>query len=222
MRPCVAKTTINDPREFRLSKRLTNLPALRQIGFAANRRLLGVQRLSHNPIRAAEAFTAVHQPILTDIGARIPGLRLGDRRAHALLQALLMFRLLPAGFANRRPTPPARRPSRHTRDHRRSDELRPATAPCPRPDHPHPTQSPLPAHRDRAAPRHAAQPHPDPAATSRPGSAHRPRPTRTQHPAHPSLPATTNKPSINSPSKPDSPPNPQLDSIFPTSSDSAT
>ena len=43
----------------------------------------------------------MHQPIITDTGARIPGLRVGDRRAHALLQALLMFRLLPAGFANR-------------------------------------------------------------------------------------------------------------------------
>ena len=29
------------------------------------------------------------------------GLRLGDRRAHALLQALLVFRLLPNGFLNR-------------------------------------------------------------------------------------------------------------------------
>ena len=37
------ETTINDPREFGLSKRLTNLPALRQIGFSANRRLLGVK-----------------------------------------------------------------------------------------------------------------------------------------------------------------------------------
>src|SRR3954469_11763340 len=95
------ETTINDTRDFGIGKRLTNLPALREVGFSANRRLLGVQRLSHNPIRAAEAFTAVHQPIITDTGARIPGLRVGDRRAHALLQALLMFRLLPAGFANR-------------------------------------------------------------------------------------------------------------------------
>jgi hypothetical protein len=54
-----------------------------------------------NPIRAAEAFTAVHEPIVTDTGSRIDGLRLGDRRAHALLQALLMFRLLPNGFTNR-------------------------------------------------------------------------------------------------------------------------
>jgi hypothetical protein len=95
------ETTINDTNDFEIGKRLTNLPALREVGFSANRRLLGVQRLSHNPIRAAEAFTAVHQPIVTDDGHRIAGLRLGDRRAHALLQALLVFRLLPNGFRNR-------------------------------------------------------------------------------------------------------------------------
>ena len=60
MRPRVAKTTINDTRDFGLSKRLTNLPSLRQIGFTANRRLLGVQRLSHDPIRGAQAFTEPH------------------------------------------------------------------------------------------------------------------------------------------------------------------
>ena len=43
----------------------------------------------------------MHQPIITDTGQRVAGLRLGDRRAHALLQALLVFRLLPRGFANR-------------------------------------------------------------------------------------------------------------------------
>jgi hypothetical protein len=95
------ETTINNPDDFGIRKRLTNLPALREIGVSANRRLLGVQRLSHNPIRAAEAFTAVHDPITTDTGHRIARLRLGDRRAHALLQALLVFRLLPNGFANR-------------------------------------------------------------------------------------------------------------------------
>ncbi|MDF3313957.1 hypothetical protein P3H15_55140, partial [Rhodococcus sp. T2V] len=35
---------------FHLGKRLTHLPALREIGFHANRRLLRVQRLSHDPI----------------------------------------------------------------------------------------------------------------------------------------------------------------------------
>jgi hypothetical protein len=95
------ETTINDTRDFQIGKRLTNLPALREVGFAANRRLLGVQRLSHNPIRAEQAFTAVHHPIITSDGNRIAGLRLGDRRAHALLQALLVFGLIPNGFLNR-------------------------------------------------------------------------------------------------------------------------
>jgi hypothetical protein len=95
------ETTINDVGDFGLSKRLTNLPALRQIGFTANRRLLGVQRISHNPIRGAQAFTDLTAPIITDTGARIPGLRFGDVRAHALLQALLIHRLLPHGFTNR-------------------------------------------------------------------------------------------------------------------------
>jgi hypothetical protein len=95
------ETTINNTRDFGIGKRLTNLPALREVGFSANRRLLGVQRLSHNPIHAQEAFTAVHDPIITDAGHRIAGLRLGDRRAHALLQALLVFRLLPHGFLHR-------------------------------------------------------------------------------------------------------------------------
>jgi hypothetical protein len=43
------ETTINDPRDFGIGKRLTNLPALREVGFSANRRLLGVQRLSPDP-----------------------------------------------------------------------------------------------------------------------------------------------------------------------------
>src|SRR4029077_8218985 len=37
------ETTVNDTRDFGIGKRLTNLPALREIGFSANRRLLHVQ-----------------------------------------------------------------------------------------------------------------------------------------------------------------------------------
>jgi hypothetical protein len=97
------ETTINDTRDFGVSKRLTdqNLTALRQIGFSANRRLLSVQRISHDPIRGAHAFTDLTTPIITEAGTRIPGLRFGDPRVHALLQALLIHRLLPHGFTNR-------------------------------------------------------------------------------------------------------------------------
>ncbi len=95
------ETTINNTNDFGLSKRLTNLPALRQIGFTANRRLLGVQTISHDPIRGTQAFTSLAAPIIHDDGNRIPGLRFGDPRVHALLQALLVHRLLPRGFTNR-------------------------------------------------------------------------------------------------------------------------
>ena len=95
------ETTINDTRDFGLSRRLTNLPALRQIGFTASRRLLGAQRISHDPIRGARAFTALTAPVIHDDGTRIPGLRFGDTRVHALLPALLTHRLLPRGFTNR-------------------------------------------------------------------------------------------------------------------------
>jgi hypothetical protein len=95
------ETTINDPRDFRVSKRLTSLPELRQIGFSANRRLLGVQTISHDPIRGAEAFHHLTTPIVTGEHTRIPGLRFGDNRVHALLQVLLVHRLLVHGFTNR-------------------------------------------------------------------------------------------------------------------------
>jgi hypothetical protein len=95
------ETTINNTRDFEIGKLLTNLPALRKIGFSANRRLLRVQQLSHDPISGITALHTVTDPVTTPTGARIPGLRLGQRRSHALLAALPMFRLQPKGFTNR-------------------------------------------------------------------------------------------------------------------------
>ena len=42
------ETTINDTYDFAIGRALHNLPALREIGFAANRRLLHVESLSHD------------------------------------------------------------------------------------------------------------------------------------------------------------------------------
>jgi hypothetical protein len=77
------ETTINDTRDFQIGKRLTNLPALREVGFCANRRLLRVQRLSHDPITGADTLAAITGPVLTDGGTRIPGLALAQARSHA-------------------------------------------------------------------------------------------------------------------------------------------
>ena len=95
------ETTINQTMDFGLGKRLTNLPALRQIGYTANRRLLGVQRLSHDPITGADALHAACDPVIRANGTRIAGLRFTDPRAQALLHILLMFRLHTGGFASK-------------------------------------------------------------------------------------------------------------------------
>jgi hypothetical protein len=95
------ETTINDSRDFDIGKRLCNLPALREVGFAANRRLLAVQRLSHDPTIGADAISALTSPTLSPTGARIPALPFDSTRTQALLAALVIFRLLPHGFRNR-------------------------------------------------------------------------------------------------------------------------
>jgi hypothetical protein len=94
------ETTINDPRDFRLGKRLVNLPALRQVGFQANRRLLDVQRISQDCAVGEDAFRRLNEPVLVE-GQRGSALRFADVAVQALLSALLVFRLLPRGFSNR-------------------------------------------------------------------------------------------------------------------------
>ena len=95
------ETTINDARDFGIGKRLDNLPALRAAGFSATRRLLDVEKLSHDPADGQVAIAQLTAPLITGSGTRVAGLRLGDPRVHALLAALCVFRLLPRGFANR-------------------------------------------------------------------------------------------------------------------------
>ena len=59
------ETTINQSMDFGLGKRLTNLPALREIGYTANRRLLAVQRLSHDPIAGDSVLRSACDPSST-------------------------------------------------------------------------------------------------------------------------------------------------------------
>jgi hypothetical protein len=95
------ETTINNTRDFGIGKRLTNLPALREVGFSACRRLLRHQQLSHDPITGARQATALTSPVTTPAGTRVPGLPLAAARSHALLASLLLFRLQPRGFTSR-------------------------------------------------------------------------------------------------------------------------
>ena len=94
------ETTINNTRDFAIGRRLHNLPQLRTVGFQANRRLLDVQRISHDPAVGEDAFHRVTQPAEVD-GQRASALRYGDPTVLALFGALLCFHLLPRGFSNR-------------------------------------------------------------------------------------------------------------------------
>jgi hypothetical protein len=94
------ETTINNTRDFDIGKRLQNLPALRAVGFQANRRLLDVQTISQDCAVGEDVFRQVTQPCAVD-GQRASALRYGEPCVLALLSALLVFRLLPRGFSNR-------------------------------------------------------------------------------------------------------------------------
>jgi hypothetical protein len=94
------ETTINDTRDFGVGRLLHNLPELRRIGFAANRRLLQVQRISHDCALGEDAFQDLQRP--RRVGTqRAPALRFADARVQALLHALLMYMFVAQGFTNK-------------------------------------------------------------------------------------------------------------------------
>jgi hypothetical protein len=95
------ETTINDTRDFQIGRALGNLARLRQIGFGANRRLLGVQIAARDALQSEAAFRRVHEPLVTPQGQKIAGLRFGDLRVHQLLQTLIVLSVLPGDFRAR-------------------------------------------------------------------------------------------------------------------------
>src|SRR5262250_2821920 len=95
------ETTINDTADFGVAKGLSHLPELKEIGFTASRRLLDVQRISHDPADGAAALAALTQPVTSPAGTRTAGMPLTSSRVQALLAVLCIFRLLPNGFTNR-------------------------------------------------------------------------------------------------------------------------
>jgi hypothetical protein len=94
------ETTINDTYDFQIGRSLSNLSALRKVGFQANRRLLSAQSLSHDCLIGERRYRSVSEPAVVE-GQRTSGLRFGDRRVLAVMQALLMFTLDPVGLRHR-------------------------------------------------------------------------------------------------------------------------
>ena len=94
------ETTINNTYDFQIGRSLSNLSALRKIGFEANRRLLRAQYLSHDCLIGEQRFQSITEPIIVD-HQRASGLPFGDRRVQALMLGLCLFALPPQGFRHR-------------------------------------------------------------------------------------------------------------------------
>src|SRR5207247_995585 len=94
------ETTVNNARDFGIGKRLFNLPALREVGQQANRRLLRVETTSHACLLSEDALQATQRPAVLG-EQRASALRFTDPAVQALLAVLLLFRFLAQGFASR-------------------------------------------------------------------------------------------------------------------------
>src|SRR5712664_3372810 len=94
------ETTINDTRDFAIGRRIHNLPELRKIGFAANRRLLDVQCIGHDCFIGETSFQDLQQPVAVD-NQRAAALRFADPRVQSLLNVLLLFLLVRGTFTHK-------------------------------------------------------------------------------------------------------------------------
>jgi hypothetical protein len=100
-RGCRTEVTFRNPKDFDVNKGLLNFPYLQKIGRQINRRLLEVERVSHNSGLSGDSIQRVVQPTVTQDGKKAPSLKFGHPRVMALLVALTMFQHLIDGFHNR-------------------------------------------------------------------------------------------------------------------------
>jgi hypothetical protein len=91
------ETTVNNTRDFGIGRSLKNLPALSNIGFAVNRRLLQLQKTTHDCTLGEQHFRTLQAPVACQ-SQRAAALRFGDPRVLALFQVLVLFALQPQGF----------------------------------------------------------------------------------------------------------------------------
>ncbi len=90
-RGCRTEGTFRNPNDFDINKGLVNLPYLQKIGRQINRRLLEVERVSHNSGLSGDSIQRVVQPTVTEDGEKAPSLKFGHPRVMALLLALTLF-----------------------------------------------------------------------------------------------------------------------------------
>ena len=72
-RGCRTEGTFRNTDDFRVNRGLSNLPYLQKIGRQINRRLLEVERVSHNSGLSGDGIQRVVQPAVTEDGKRRRG-----------------------------------------------------------------------------------------------------------------------------------------------------
>lgn len=95
------ETTINDTRNFGIGRRVNseNFQALRQVGEAANQRLIEMEISGCSCAPDADTLKRVVLPSVEE-GLPAPGLRFGDPRVVALFASLASFTHIVSGFTN--------------------------------------------------------------------------------------------------------------------------
>src|SRR3984957_5995344 len=100
-RGCRTEGTFRNPKDFGVNKGLANLRYLQKIGRQINRRLLEVERASHNSGMSGDSIQHVVQPTVDQDGKKAPGLKFGQPRVMALFFALTLFQHWIDGCRNR-------------------------------------------------------------------------------------------------------------------------
>jgi len=100
-RGCRTEGTFRNANDFGINKGLSNLPYLQKVGRQINRRLLEVERVSHNCGLSGDSIQRVVQPTVTEDGQKAPSFKFGQPRVMALFLALTLFHHLIDGFHNR-------------------------------------------------------------------------------------------------------------------------
>jgi hypothetical protein len=95
------EAVINNPHDVGVNKSLKNLPYLRDIARNINRRLLDIERTSHNCVLSNRTFESLVLPSRTKEDERVPGLRFGEPRVMAVFSAVTQLATCANGFSNR-------------------------------------------------------------------------------------------------------------------------
>jgi hypothetical protein len=95
------ETTINDAYDFGLKRGLDHFDTLRRLGQRLNTRVLELEQVAHAGGLRERDLADLVVPGTTPAGQPAPALKFGQPRVTALLQALCLFAVLPAGITGR-------------------------------------------------------------------------------------------------------------------------